>query len=146
MGLSEREAKALGIPLPPREKSLAKSVETKRRLDKEDSNTLALLFDLKAWGVAIPRSKFHPEGQYTFRGELQSYRFDLAWPALLLAVELQGIGHTRFKTFQADAQKFGEAVAGGWTVLPVVSKNIKDGRAGQWIARRYKVERARQEL
>ena len=67
-----------------------------------------------------------------YRG--RKWRFDFAWPALMLAVECEGGTfsggrHTRGTGFEKDAEKYGEATARGWRVLRVTQRQITSGEA-----------------
>jgi hypothetical protein len=68
------------------------------------------------------------------------FRFDLAWPALLLAAEFEGgifAGkkgrgrHCRPEGYSRDAEKYSIAALTGWRVVRVTRLMLDDGRAGQ---------------
>ena len=70
----------------------------------------------------------------------RKWRFDFAWPDYRLALEIEGgvyIGgrHTRGATFEADCEKYAEALSLGWRVLRVTPRHIKDGRAYAWLTK-----------
>jgi hypothetical protein len=74
-----------------------------------------------------------PEVEWVFAPP-RRWRFDLAWPARMLAVEIEGgiwTGgrHTRGKGFEADCEKYNAAVLGGWRVLRVTGGMIRSGKA-----------------
>lgn len=85
----------------------------------------------------------------------RKWRFDFAWPALRVAVEVEGglypmkqadgtmrTGrHTSPKAFEQDAEKYFEAAMLGWIVVRVTPKMVKDGRAYDSIARAVKHRR-----
>lgn len=48
-------------------------------------------------------------------------RFDLAWPDLMLAGEIQTVWHENSAAMVRDAKKAGDAALIGWTVLPISS-------------------------
>lgn len=78
-----------------------------------------------------PEHRFHPE---------RRWRFDLAWPAFKLGVEVEGGvwtsgRHSRGAGFEADCAKYNEATLAGWRVLRVTPAMIEDGRALAWIER-----------
>ncbi len=89
--------------------------------------------------VRLDRAGLPPgEGQYRFvPGRL--YRFDRAWPAHLVAVEIQGGlwvngAHSRGSGVERDCVKLSIAAALGWRVLPVSKAMIEDGTAVRLIA------------
>lgn len=62
-----------------------------------------------------------PEREYRFH-KTRRWRFDFAWPDLMLAVEIEGGTwingkHVRPKGFEQDCEKYNEAAMGGWRVL-----------------------------
>lgn len=66
--------------------------------------------------------------------ETRRWRFDLAWPERLLAVEVDGgvwVGgrHTTGKGFEEDCVKQAHAVALGWRVMRVTPRMVNDGVA-----------------
>lgn len=71
--------------------------------------------------------RFHPT---------RRWRFDYAWPALRLAVEIEGGlhvrgggRHNRAEGFQRDVHKYNTAVLLGWRLLRVTYPMIRDGSA-----------------
>lgn len=71
--------------------------------------------------------KFHPS---------RRWRFDIAFPDHLLAIEIEGgiwTGgrHTRGKGFEKDCEKYNTAALLGWTVLRFTGGMIKSGMAIQ---------------
>ncbi|MGP4843333.1 hypothetical protein ACTXGQ_04305 [Marinobacter sp. 1Y8] len=65
---------------------------------------------------------------------LKDWRFDFAWPDLMLAVEVEGGGwtggrHTRGKGFQEDMVKYSEAMRLGWNIYRCDANLIKSGQA-----------------
>lgn len=118
--------------------SAAKSAETKKRLQKEKTGTRELLEQLRIAGLPAPRSMFHEKGQLRFH-QTRRWKFDLAWEDVKVAVELQGFGsHTSVTGLTGDSEKACEAAVLGWTVLPVLYKQVRDGRALKWIEAVYK--------
>lgn len=87
---------------------------------------------LRAVGIAYEREfRFHP---------VRKWRFDFAFPAQKVAVEVQGgvfVGgrHARGTGITNDAEKFSVAAGLGWRVLPVTPAQVKSGDALQWIER-----------
>lgn len=73
------------------------------------------------------------EREYRF-DKIRRWRFDFAWPDLLLAVEIEGGvytngRHTRGSGFVADCDKYEAALLAGWTVYRCTTAMIKNGRA-----------------
>lgn len=69
---------------------------------------------------------------------LKDWRFDFAWPDLMLAVEVEGgawVGgrHTRGKGFIEDLKKYQEAQRMGWTIYRTAGELIKNGEAVRTI-------------
>lgn len=90
-----------------------------------------LAFQLRAASLPEPvrEHKFHPT---------RRWRFDMAFPAYMLAVEVEGGKwtqgrHQRPQGFEDDCVKYAEAVLLGWRVIRVTGDMIDDGRALQYI-------------
>lgn len=69
--------------------------------------------------------RFHP---------VRKWRFDLAWPDRMIAVEVDGGvwsggRHTRGAGFVADCEKTNEATAMGWRVFRFPTPHVSDGTA-----------------
>lgn len=74
-----------------------------------------------------------PTTEYAF-AKPRRWRFDLAWPTIKLAVEVEGGQwisgrHNRGAGFEADCEKYNEATILGWRLLRVTPAMIDDGRA-----------------
>jgi hypothetical protein len=87
-----------------------------------------LLIQLELAGLPQPMREF------TFHKK-RRWRFDLAWPELLIAVEIEGgiwTGgrHVRGAGYEADCEKYNEAQLAGWMVLRFTPGMIKRGKAG----------------
>jgi very-short-patch-repair endonuclease len=87
----------------------------------------ALSWQLRATDAPAPvtEHRFHP---------VRKWRFDLAWPELLVAVEVDGGvwvqgRHTRGAGVENDAAKVSHAAALGWRVLRVTPRMIDTGEA-----------------
>lgn len=89
-----------------------------------------LCFQLKALGLSFVREhRVVPT---------RRFRFDVAFPDALLAVEIQGGtwingGHSRGKGIERDCEKAAEAMILGWRVLHVTTDQVRTGQALQWI-------------
>lgn len=78
---------------------------------------------------------------------LRDWRFDLAWPAQLLAVEVDGGGfvnggHSRGAHMESDCAKISTAVSMGWRVMRVTPRQVKNGEALRWVESALKVAAA----
>ena len=92
-----------------------------------------LKFQLKCNGIEAPKTeyRFHPT---------RRWRFDFAWPDIMLAVECEGGNwtggrHTTGTGFEADCEKYNEAVLAGWSVLRFTGDQVKSGYALVMIER-----------
>ena len=73
----------------------------------------------------VREHRFHPK---------RKWRFDLAWPAHMLALEIDGgafIGgrHTSGAGFRKDCEKMSHAAILGWRVLRVLPEQVPNGIA-----------------
>lgn len=91
------------------------------------------------WRARLPlpttEHRFHPE---------RKWRFDLAWPTVKLAVEVEGglfiAGrHSRGMGMLNDMTKYNEGVLLGWRILRVGRQHIRSGEAVAWIGRALEV-------
>lgn len=92
-----------------------------------------LVFQIKAVNLPTParEHKFH---------KTRRWRFDLAWPDKMLAVEAEGGvwsggRHGTGVGFTADCEKYSEAVLLGWRVMRFTGDQIKGGYAINCIER-----------
>lgn len=77
-----------------------------------------LYADLQAVGM-------EPLREHMFHGE-RSWRFDFAYPPLLLAIEVDGRGrHQMAKGERADMEKINAAIELGWKVLRYPYASVK---------------------
>lgn len=75
-----------------------------------------------------------PQREFSFHHK-RKWRFDLAWPTLLIAVEIEGGiwsggRHVRGEGYENDCEKYNEAQLAGWMVLRFTPGMIKRGKAG----------------
>lgn len=81
-----------------------------------------------AWAALSVQGLPAPEREYRFH-PTRKWRFDFAWPALKVAVEIEGRGrHQTFTGYAADCHKYNEAVALGWRVLRFPAAYTQPGR------------------
>jgi very-short-patch-repair endonuclease len=75
--------------------------------------------------LAEPR----PEREYRFH-PTRRWRFDFAWPAEKLAVEIEGRGrHQTFIGFRNDCEKYNAALLLGWRVLRFPAADVKPSKS-----------------
>jgi len=70
------------------------------------------------------------EREYRFHAT-RRWRFDIAWPALRIAIELEGGtwtygAHTRGNGYAEDCEKYNAAVLAGWAVFRLTSDMVAD--------------------
>jgi very-short-patch-repair endonuclease len=70
-----------------------------------------------------------PEREFRFHPN-RKWRVDFAWPASMLAVEIEGMAygggrHQRREGFTRDAEKYRALVAAGWRLLRFTSDELK---------------------
>lgn len=68
----------------------------------------------------------------------RKWRFDIAWPERMLALEIEGGVHGRGRHnrpigFEKDCEKYNTAILLGWRVLRVTSRQVMEGRALDWV-------------
>jgi very-short-patch-repair endonuclease len=105
-------------------------------LGKNDKWEVELLRQLSSRTLPAPTREltFHPG---------RRWRFDMAWPRVKLAVEVEGgihIGgrHVTAIGFTKDCEKVNQAQQDGWLVLRYVPEHIKSGYAVEQIAETYR--------
>jgi hypothetical protein len=94
---------------------------------------MALPFDrqcqLSGMPMPVMEYRFHP---------VRRWRFDYAWPAQKLAMEIQGAvfvqgRHTRGAGLRKEYEKLNAAAADGWRVLFILPEQIANGAAVQAV-------------
>ena len=85
---------------------------------------------LAQWRLAGLLALEAPEREYRFCPP-RRWRFDFAWPARILAVEIEGGvwvrgRHSRGQGVQGDAEKYNAAAVGHWRVLRFTSNDLKE--------------------
>lgn len=63
------------------------------------------------------------------------FAFDRAWPAALVAIEIEGGVHRTRERFESDAEKYFLAVLGGWRVFRVTRGLVDSGKARELLTR-----------
>ena len=113
-------------------KSVCKSTDTER-----------LLHDIGLMSLPQPvlEHRFH---------DTRRWRFDLAWPDLKIACEIEGgvwmqtktgrgKGHAHPKRFISDIEKYNQAALLGWLLIRATPEMVKDGRAVLWLQQAVEV-------
>jgi len=83
------------------------------------------------WAQARPAVK-RPEQEYKFHRD-RDWRFDLAWPRIMIAIEGEGgifqkkPSHSSISGILRDIEKYNAATMAGWTVLRIHRGMIDDG-------------------
>jgi hypothetical protein len=102
---------------------------------------LAAAVESAGYPAADREHRFHPTRQW---------RFDLAWPALLVAFEREGFGprggagrHQRANGYAGDAEKYSEAAIAGWCVIRATGRQIESGLAADLVLRALAARRAK---
>lgn len=113
---------------------------TKRRRDLEGE----FAFLIKIHGLPEPERQYRFAAHYVGLGpgirsrfkaaNLRDWRFDFAWPDIMLAVEIEGGiytngRHVRPKGFEDDVRKYNRAVLLGWTLIRFTAGMIDSGDA-----------------
>lgn len=85
-----------------------------------------------------PEFRFHPP---------RRFRFDYAFPALMVALEREGgtwtAGrHTRGKGYESDCRKYSLAAIAGWRVVRVTVDMIRSGEAAELLLAALEAARA----
>jgi hypothetical protein len=104
------------------------------RVQKDSPQLAALALVLAAGphGPGKPEHVFCPG---------RRWRFDLAWPARMVAFECEGgawMGrrgrHTSGKGFTDDCEKYSVAAVLGWRVIRATVPQIRSGQAAGWLS------------
>jgi hypothetical protein len=96
------------------------------------------LVDTLGWQLKAIQAP-EPKREYQFHPK-RKWRFDMAWPDKLLAVEVDGgtwIGgrHTTGSGIEADSEKFSEAAALGWRVMRLTKWMVLSGTGFEMVER-----------
>lgn len=87
----------------------------------------------KGYAEPVPEHRFHAT---------RKWQFDFAWPALLVALELEGgtriAGggrHNRARGYAKDCEKYTEAALLGWAVIRCTWEQVKAGAVWGYLDR-----------
>ena len=102
-----------------------------RGIDRAD--LLAKQLQMAGWRMWVREFKFHPTRRWSL---------DIAFPDLQLAIEVEGYGkngapgrHRSNSGFAKDCEKYAELAIAGWRLIRCTTRQVKSGRALQWIER-----------
>lgn len=103
---------------------------------KRERLELAMLQQLKALKLDLGMVR-----EWKF-DEVRAWRFDFAWPARLMALEVEGGiwsegRHVRARGFIADAEKYANAAIYGWRVIRASGDQVLNGSAAAWMQRAF---------
>jgi hypothetical protein len=135
--ITKAQAKRLGLS--PVKSRTAHGAKTSANMSKGK-----LVADgIKAWcrATGLPE----PVTEHYF-AKPRMWRFDLAWPSMMLALEIQGGewhkggAHGFGKGLQDDCERQCEAVIRGWWVMTVTHSQVKNGQAHAWIERAIRAQ------
>lgn len=115
--------------LPPALRLQLAKAATKPKVKAKPSLRSPVQWQLPGVPEYVREYRFHPT---------RKWRFDLAWPELKLALEIDGGlyvngGHSRGKAREGDYEKDAAAMALGWRVMRVSTGQLKSGLALLWI-------------
>ena len=109
-----------------------------------------LIFQISVCGLPAPWQEFRFAALEVGTGPgvrarlqaraLQDWRFDMAWPDIKFAVEVEGVTaqggrHQRIGGFKDDIRKYHAAMKLGWNVYRTSGELIKNGQAVSLIER-----------
>ena len=102
--------------------------ETKE--EKPPSASLTLYWQIAKAKLPRPIREYHFDQQGT---DGRGWKFDLAWPSLMIAVEVDGMVHRIKGRYKADIPRSQAAFMAGWRVLRVSPTDVENGRALELI-------------
>jgi hypothetical protein len=104
---------------------------------KKSEGEETLLFHIRQY--LLPE----PEREYKFLAN-RKYRFDLAWPDAMIAVEVNGgtafgkSRHSRGEGIEEDYRKFNRAARMGWAVYHFTTAQVKSAEAIDFLREVFK--------
>lgn len=104
------------------------SAPSKPRTPVAPSPRAGLSAELSLRDQIIAAGLPEPFREFTFHPE-RDWRLDLAWPAIKLAVEIDGQVHRTKERFARDMEKQNALVFHGWRCLRVAPVNVETGSA-----------------
>ena len=87
-----------------------------------------------------------PVPEYRFAPP-RRWRFDLAWPAQMIAFEFEGGvwtggGHVRGKVYTSNCEKYNEACLREWLLIRATADQVASGDALEWLLRAFNLRAA----
>lgn len=146
MSLDEYLAQHSGKPI-----RLAKSSKAAKDEEEKTDWEAMLLAQIQAHDLPAPTLQYRVSAAIVGKGrgireriaaaDLQDWRFDMAYVAHKLAVEVDGGtwmegggGHNTGSGYERDRNRDGKLMTLGWRTLRVTPRHIENGRAVEWIA------------
>lgn len=80
----------------------------------------------------VEEHRFHPR---------RKWAFDLAFPDLLIAIEVEGMDHRKTQRYTSDLTKYNTASERGWVLLRYRAKDVHSGFAAREITRIIRTRR-----
>jgi len=137
LSLARQELAHLPVPDTLQSEASEEPLRTKNKPDPSvelERDKLERTFLEQIRAVGLPE----PAREYRFH-DTRKWRFDFAWPALFIAVEIEGgtwsgkSRHTTGAGYHGDLNKYNAAHAAGWTVYRFDSKHVSSGDAARAI-------------
>lgn len=83
-----------------------------------------------------------PKREHSFWDD-RKWRFDLAWPKQMIALEIEGgiwlstgefgKGHAHPARFISDCEKYSHAAIAGWRLIRATTQQVESGQALEWL-------------
>ncbi len=133
-------AQASAAPSEPASAAMLRRVKKEMRDQKFENDLAELVLRLSVRGIPAP------ERELAFAAPDRGWRFDLAWPEVKLALEVDGgayIGgrHTSGAGFQEDQVKRNAALLKGWRVLHILPRQLSSATTVTLITSAFAVIR-----
>ncbi len=130
------------IDLMPTDKQRAEGkiqVHNKRVRAQTDELARCTAECLRGFPESISELVFHP---------VRRWRFDHAWPELMIAVEIHGGvysggHHVSAEGFINDRHKMNEAALLGWHVIEATTDDVRNGNLTRWLTQAFSLWGAR---
>lgn len=116
----------------------ARSLKVKRNKEKDKAAKAKLIAEVNL----LVGEELQSEPDFKFDKPRSLRELDVAWPLLMIFVEIQGRGqgHYGFDETEKDHAKLADATLKGWTGFLASHKQVKNGTAAGWVAEYIKGE------